>query len=181
MNLERSLGHGAEGVQRWAVETLLRQIEVLIAQGKSAPEAGRHAGNRTSNAGASMRLMHTRVLATFVAVIGACGSAAHAETINSFRVAHGLPTLHYSRALHVMAKRHADSMAARHSMDHEGFFTERGPRGARAENVAWGCATASCAIRVWEASAGHRANMLLPASALMDWHRPRVADGAIGA
>jgi uncharacterized protein YkwD len=60
-----------------------------------------------------------------------------------------------------MAQRHANSMAARHSMDHAGFFAERGPRGARAENVAWGCATESCTISIWEGSAGHRANMLM--------------------
>jgi uncharacterized protein YkwD len=52
-------------------------------------------------------------------------------------------------------------MAARHSMDHAGFFAERGPHGARAENVAWGCATETCTISIWEGSAGHRANTLL--------------------
>jgi hypothetical protein len=61
----------------------------------------------------------------------------------------------------MMAQRCANSMAARHSMDHAGFFTERVPAGARAENVAWGCATESCTISIWEGSAGHRANMLL--------------------
>jgi uncharacterized protein YkwD len=60
-----------------------------------------------------------------------------------------------------MAQRHAQNMAARGSMDHSGFFSERGPRGARAENVAWGCATETCAIRMWENSSGHRTNMLL--------------------
>ena len=36
-----------------------------------------------------------------------------------------------------------------------------GRAGARAENVAFGCGTESCAIGMWEGSAGHRANMLL--------------------
>jgi uncharacterized protein YkwD len=76
-----------------------------------------------------------------LAAIAACGSPALADTINSFRHAHGLPPLHHSRTLQAMAQRHANSMAARHSMDHAGFFAKRGPRGARAENVAWGCAT----------------------------------------
>jgi uncharacterized protein YkwD len=62
--------------------------------------------------------------------------------------------------MQAMAQRHAKSMAARHSMDHAGFYSERGPRGARAENVAWGCASESCAINIWEESSGHRANML---------------------
>jgi uncharacterized protein YkwD len=52
-------------------------------------------------------------------------------------------------------------MAARQSMDHDGFYSERGPKGARAENVAWGCDTESCAMRMRENSSGHRANMLL--------------------
>jgi uncharacterized protein YkwD len=46
-------------------------------------------------------------------------------------------------------------------MDHAGFYSERGAAGARAENVAWGCSTEICAIRMWEGSAGHRTNMLL--------------------
>jgi uncharacterized protein YkwD len=94
-------------------------------------------------------------------VVAACGFPALADTVNSFRHAHGLPPLQHSRTMQAMAQRHANSMAARHSLDHAGFFTERGPVGARAENVAWGCATASCAINIWEGSAGHRANMLL--------------------
>ena len=52
-------------------------------------------------------------------------------------------------------------LAARHSMDHAGFYSERGPAGARAENVAWGCGTENCAVRIWEELSGHRANMLL--------------------
>jgi uncharacterized protein YkwD len=94
-------------------------------------------------------------------VVAACGIPALADTVNSFRHAHGLPPLRHSRTMQAMAQRHANSMAARHSMDHGGFFTERGPGGARAENVAWGCATASCAINIWEGSTGHSANMLL--------------------
>ena len=54
------------------------------------------------------------------------------------------------------AQRHAKSMAVRHAMDHLGFYSWRGPAGARAENVAWGCAAV-----MWEESSGHRANMLL--------------------
>jgi uncharacterized protein YkwD len=101
-----------------------------------------------------------RFIISFVTLITCC-SPTLADTLNSFRQAHGLPALHRSGALQAMASRHARSMAARQSMDHAGFYSERGAAGARAENVAWGCTTESCAIRMWEGSAGHRANMLL--------------------
>jgi uncharacterized protein YkwD len=101
-----------------------------------------------------------RILIAFV-MLAACGSPTLADTLNSFRQAHGLPALHRSRILQAVAQSHAKSMAARHSMDHAGFYSERGPAGARAENVAWGCGTENCAVRIWEESSGHRANMLL--------------------
>jgi hypothetical protein len=100
------------------------------------------------------------ILITLFAVIS-CAAPVLADTLNSFRRAHGLTPLHVSRTMQAMAQRHASSMAARQSMDHDGFYSERGPAGARAENVALGCATESCAISMWENSTGHRANMLL--------------------
>jgi hypothetical protein len=63
--------------------------------------------------------------------------------------------------LYALAQEHADDMARRESLDHAGFFRERGPRGAMAENVAVGCATEACAIDVWMKSPPHRANMML--------------------
>jgi uncharacterized protein YkwD len=84
-----------------------------------------------------------------------------ADTLNSFRKAHGLPALHRSGNLQAMAQRHAHSMAARRSMNHDGFYSQRGPRGARAENVAYGCSTESCAMRMWRIPADTGANMLL--------------------
>src|SRR5262245_7910529 len=101
-----------------------------------------------------------RTLIVFVTFLCICPPAL-ADSLNSFRRAHGLPALHRSAGLQAMAQRHARSMAARQSMDHNGFYSERGPKGARAENVAWGCATEGCAMRMWENSSGHRANMLL--------------------
>jgi uncharacterized protein YkwD len=97
-----------------------------------------------------------RVLIALAIFLG-CLSPTLADTLNSFRKAHGLPALNRSGNLQAMAQRHANSMAARRSMDHEGFYSERGPRGARAENVAYGCATEGCA----ENSSGHRTNMSL--------------------
>ena len=51
-------------------------------------------------------------------------------------------------------------MARRVSLDHAGFMEQRGPAGARAENVAYGCAETACVIRQWINSSGHRSNML---------------------
>ena len=96
-----------------------------------------------------------------LAVVATGASAALAETLNSFRHAHGLPALHQSGPLQAMAQRHARSMAARRSMDHADFYSERGRAGARAENVAAGCASESCVMSLWAELSGHRANMLL--------------------
>jgi uncharacterized protein YkwD len=96
-----------------------------------------------------------------LAVLVACCPPTLSETLNSFRRAHGLPALQRSGALQAMAHHHARSMAARGTMDHSGFYTERGRAGARAENVAAGCASENCAIALWVGSAGHRQNMLL--------------------
>lgn len=101
-----------------------------------------------------------RILVTLAAI--ACCSPAFSETLNSFRHAHGLPALQRSGTLQAMAQRHARSMATRRTIDHSGFYAERGRAGARAENVAAGCASESCAIALWAGSSGHRANMLLP-------------------
>jgi uncharacterized protein YkwD len=59
-----------------------------------------------------------------------------------------------------MAYAHAYDLARRGALDHAGFFTSRGPDGATAENVSYGCASESCAIAQWADSAHHRANML---------------------
>jgi hypothetical protein len=63
-------------------------------------------------------------------------------------------------ALYGLAQGHANDMARRESLDHAGFFRERGPRGAMAENVAVGCADEACARRAWMQSPPHRANMM---------------------
>jgi hypothetical protein len=77
-------------------------------------------------------------------------------------VAAGTGVAHAScGVLHALAQQHASDMARRNSLDHDGFFTQRGPRGAMAENVAVGCATEACARDVWMKSPPHRANMML--------------------
>jgi uncharacterized protein YkwD len=81
--------------------------------------------------------------------------------LNSFRAQHGLPPLSVSGALAGAAYSHAQSLAARQRLDHSGFRQRVSlTSGAAAENVAFGCATADCVIRMWARSGRHRANML---------------------
>ena len=88
------------------------------------------------------------------------GTPETATSLNGFRASHGLSQLSTDGTLTALASEHAADMARRDSLDHDGFMTHRGPRGARAENVAYGCADTPCVIRIWINSAGHRHNML---------------------
>lgn len=90
------------------------------------------------------------------------GTAETATTLNGFRTANGRSTLRSDMGLTAMASSHAADMARRNSLDHNGFMEVRGPRGARAENVAWGCKDTACVIKQWANSSGHRHNMLIP-------------------
>ncbi|HZS64039.1 MAG TPA: CAP domain-containing protein [Xanthobacteraceae bacterium] len=92
--------------------------------------------------------------------LSAAASVARASDLNGFRAAHGRKALKVSAHLSSMAYAHAYDLARRGALDHAGFFTSRGPDGATAENVSYGCASESCAIAQWAASAHHRANML---------------------
>jgi uncharacterized protein YkwD len=98
----------------------------------------------------------------------ACGSLSitgtpeTATSLNGFRASHGLSQLRTDAALAALAAEHSADMARREALDHDGFMTGRGPRGARAENVAYGCRESACVIQQWVASSGHRKNMLIP-------------------
>jgi uncharacterized protein YkwD len=85
-----------------------------------------------------------------------------ATSLNGFRAAHGLSQLRTDGALAALASEHSADMARRDSLDHDGFMTSRGPRGARAENVAYGCRDSACTIQQWVYSSGPRRNMLIP-------------------
>jgi uncharacterized protein YkwD len=61
----------------------------------------------------------------------------------------------------VLAQEHSNDMARRNSMDHDGFFERRVPRGAKAENVMAGVKTEREAMAAWRASPPHAANMAL--------------------
>ncbi len=88
------------------------------------------------------------------------GKGETAASLNEFRAAHGLKPLRSDSRLTAMAAAHAADMARRNSLDHNGFMTSRGPAGATAENVAYGCKDTACAMRLWINSSGHRKNML---------------------
>ena len=88
-------------------------------------------------------------------------AAKSSPTVNGLRAAYGLKPLSTDAKMARLARSHAQDMARRESMDHAGFLQQRAPAGARAENVAVGCADNACAIRQWVNSSPHRANMLL--------------------
>jgi Cysteine-rich secretory protein family len=106
--------------------------------------------------------------ALLAAAVSSCGTLSvpgtpeAAASLNGFRASHGLNQLRTDGTLAALASEHAADMARRDSLDHDGFMTYRGPRGARAENVAYGCNESACVIQQWVNSSGHRKNMLIP-------------------
>jgi uncharacterized protein YkwD len=106
-----------------------------------------------------MRKKHVASLCLLLAVSFAAVPA-DALDLNGLRAASRRPPLRLDGALAAMAASHAADLARRDRLDHAGFKTERGPGGARAENVAYGCPDQACTIRQWSRSARHRANML---------------------
>ena len=117
--------------------------------------------------GVPMKLL-TIASALLAAALAGCGTLSvpgtpeTATSLNGFRASHGLSELRTDGALTALASEHAADMARRDSLDHDGFMTRRGPRGARAENVAYGCKESACVIQQWVNSSGHRKNMLIP-------------------
>jgi uncharacterized protein YkwD len=104
--------------------------------------------------------------ALLAATVAGCGTLSGtpetATSLNGFRASHGLSQLRTDATLTTLASAHAADMARRDSLDHDGFMAQRGPRGARAENVAYGCKESPCVIQQWVNSSGHRKNMLIP-------------------
>src|SRR5262245_9658785 len=106
--------------------------------------------------------------ALLAAAVAGCGTLSVpgppeiTTSLNGFRASHGLSELRTDSTLAALASEHAADMARRDSLDHDGFMTHRGPRGARAENVAYGCKESACVIQQWVNSSGHRKNMLIP-------------------
>ena len=105
----------------------------------------------------------TRQLPVLVAIlISLLASPVHAIDLNGYRKANGLKPMRAHATLGALAKAHAADMARRGRMDHAGFYEVRARRGARAENVAYGCTNMNCAMQQWINSSPHRANMLRP-------------------
>ena len=96
----------------------------------------------------------------FAVFVVAFAIPAQAMDINSFRASNGRAALRYDASLAGLAYFHANDLARRGALDHAGFHTQRGPAGAAAENVSYGCGDEACAIAQWARSARHRANML---------------------
>lgn len=94
------------------------------------------------------------------AVVFALIAPAQAMDLNSYRAKNGRAALRYDASMAGLAYFHANDLARRGALDHAGFKTQRGPSGAAAENVSYGCADEACAILQWARSAPHRANML---------------------
>jgi uncharacterized protein YkwD len=86
---------------------------------------------------------------------------AAALDLNAFRREHHLPPLHVSSAMAGAASAHAHDLAARQHLDHDGFRSRLARSTMAAENVAYGCGTQDCVIRMWARSPGHRRNMLM--------------------
>ena len=82
------------------------------------------------------------------------GTPETAPSLNGFRASHGLSQLRTDGALAALASEHAADMARRDNLDHNGFMSHRAPRGARAENVAYGCKETTCVIQQWVKSSG---------------------------
>lgn len=96
----------------------------------------------------------------FIPLLLALTAPALALDLNSYRARHGRAPLRVDSSLTGLAYVHARDLAARNALDHRGFKTERGPLGANAENVSYGCGDESCAIAQWSRSGSHRAAML---------------------
>jgi uncharacterized protein YkwD len=112
-----------------------------------------------------MKFLHIAGALLLAVTLSACGTLSvpgtveTATSLNGFRASHGLSQLHTDGALAALASEHAADMARREALDHNGFMTSRG---ARAENVAYGCRDSACVIQQWVNSSGHRKNMLIP-------------------
>lgn len=99
----------------------------------------------------------------------AIDSGAAADHISAFRARHGLGPVRLDRTLMQAAANHAMAMASRNRMSHNLGRGDSLPRrlsavgyrwGAAAENIGAGYRSLEAALAGWEASAGHRKNLL---------------------
>ena len=96
-----------------------------------------------------------------LAAVLAGSSPSLALDLNSYRAQHKRPPLSASGQLSGIAYSHAHDLASRGRLDHKNFRQRASfAGGTAAENVAFGCDTEDCVIRMWARSGRHRANML---------------------
>jgi uncharacterized protein YkwD len=104
-----------------------------------------------------------------VLVFGVAGGAALADELNAYRKANGKPALTLNKKLSKAAERHAQDMAKKDFRSHTGSDgSSVGQRVRKAgykwchvsENITWGRGSLRDAIAAWDASAGHKTNML---------------------
>ena len=125
-----------------------------IARGRLAANIG---PNECSCHSATRQTLRTFAVVAFALV----ATPTFALDLNSFRAQHGRQPLSQSIRLTGAASSHANTLAARQRLDHSGFRQRvDASSGPAAENVAYGCATEDCVIRMWARSGAHRANML---------------------
>src|SRR5215204_544048 len=86
-----------------------------------------------------IKTLRLRALTSAVALaIGAASATtATAYDLNVFRSANGRLALRLNASLTLLANAHAHDMARRGRLDHNGFFQQRGPNGARRECRLW--------------------------------------------
>jgi uncharacterized protein YkwD len=114
-------------------------------------------------------------------LLGAVSMAAHGETLNELRAAHGLAALRTDGVLTVVANQQAERLARQSrgrcsmaNLNHDGF----GPPSI-AENVSCGTTNATAAIQQWMKSPGHRANILLRSARTYGLGHARSSDGSM--
>jgi uncharacterized protein YkwD len=91
----------------------------------------------------------------------------YAAQISAYRRAHGLSAVRLDSRLNAVALKQAQAMASSGSISHTaaGSFSSRvAPlrKSRAAENIAAGFLSFAETLKQWEASAGHRANLLMP-------------------
>lgn len=110
-----------------------------------------------------------QVFATLMACVLMLGNAAFADEFNAYRKANGKPALSLNKKLSTAAQRHAQDMAKRDFRSHTGSDgSSVGDRVRKAgykwchvsENITWGRSSLAKAIAAWDASPGHKENML---------------------
>jgi uncharacterized protein YkwD len=91
------------------------------------------------------------------------------KVVNETRTAHGLRPLRVDDRLTVAARDHSQAMLRENAFGHGAFRARLAAYGARGpvfgENLAWSVgspSTAHVVVRMWLASAPHRANLLRP-------------------